>query len=52
MRALMFLLLGLIGGGMMFFGVLSSTTWIIMAGFVIAVVFFVEFVHQLEDTLA
>ncbi|MCA9326679.1 hypothetical protein KC976_03705 [Candidatus Saccharibacteria bacterium] len=51
MRALMFLLLGLIGGGMMFFGVLSSTTWI-MAGFVIAVVFFVEFVHELTDTLA
>ena len=52
MRALMFLLLGLMGAAMMFFGVLWSTTLIIMACFVVTVVFFVEFVHEVEDTLA
>lgn len=51
MRALMFLLLALMIEGMVFYGVLSSTTWIIMAGFVASVVFAVEFIHELEETV-
>lgn len=51
MRALMFLLLALMIEGIVFYGVLSSTTWIIITGFVASVVFAVEFINHLEDTL-